>query len=447
MQRADDQPTTRHPVIEASAPPATRRAERPHHPRRAAVLILAVVAAALAYFGYDRYQLSRLAGSVRQSFAARRHDEARALLKRWIDERPSSAEAQFFRAWLALIEDQPGEAADAIDLAGRLGLDPDRLKPLTAIYQARAGHIAEAEPILEVAYERKQEPAIEVAKQLARIYLSSYRFTQAAEPIERWRTLDPQDPRPYLWSNEIASRSGGEASSIMIRNYLAALERDPNLDKARLGLAEQLSKARRFDEAEQEYLTYLKRNPNNASALVGLGRNAFQNGDLDGSTKYFEAALKVDPRQPDALKELAQTDLRFSRFAQASRRFEILTQIDPYDHEIRYSFAQSLKLSGDAERARAESELAARLRKEHDQLLPLRFNILKNPNDVESQFVVAKWMLEHGHNDEGLKWTKVILRTNSHHAPTHRVLADYYQKHGEPGLANYHRLMASSSSP
>ena len=39
------------------------------------------------------------------------------------------------------------------------------------------------------------------------------------------------------------------------------------------------------------------------------------------------------------------------------------------------------------------------------------------------------------------------------HAATHGVLADYYGKHGEPGLANFHRLSArddgdrSSSSP
>ena len=49
-------------------------------------------------------------------------------------------------------------------------------------------------------------------------------------------------------------------------------------------------------------------------------------------------------------------------------------------------------------------------------------------------------MMEHGHEDEGLKWTKEILRADPRHAPTHRVLAEYYARHGEPGLANYHRL-------
>ncbi len=255
-----------------------------------------------------------------------------------------------------------------------------------------------------------------------------------------------EDPQPYLASNEIASRSAAEPT-IQIRNYEAALERDPDLDKARLGLAEQLSKARRFDEAEREFLTYLGRQPGDASALVGLGRNAFQNGDIDGATKHLEAALRIDPRQPDALKELAQTDIRLGRFVQACRRLELLTQIEPYDHEIRYSYAQALKLSGDDERARTESQLAVRLRNEHDQIVRLRSKILQDPNDRDSRYEVTRWMFDHGHQNEGLKWASEILRGDPNHVPTHRLLADYYEKQGNIGLANYHRLSAASTRP
>ena len=136
--------------------------------------------------------------------------------------------------------------------------------------------------------------------------------------------------------------------------------------------------------------------------------------------------------------------MRLGHFSQACRRFELLTQIDPYDPEIRYSYAQALKLHGDNDRARPEFELAARLRQEEDRLTKLRQRLLKSPGDVGSQFEVAQWMLEHGHDKEGLDWTKEILRTEPNHAPTHQLLADYYQKHGEPGLANYHRTMTSS---
>jgi tetratricopeptide (TPR) repeat protein len=406
------------------------------------ILALAIVTAAGVYLGSEQYRLSRWAAVVRSSFVAHRYDEAREPLRRWLRERPRSAEAAYYRVWLALVDQDPDEAVKGFEQAKQSGLDPTLLRPLTGVYQARAHRISEAEPILREAFAQKLEPQIEVAKELARIYLTSYRLPEAGVVIERWRTLAPEDPQPYLWSNEVAARSDVEPS-VLIQNYRAALERDPNLNKARLGLAEQLSRDRRYDEAEQEYRTYLDRHPEDAKAWVGLGRNAFHSGDLVGATTDFEAALRVNPREPDALKELAQTDLRLGRFAQAAQRFERLTQIEPYDHEVRYSYAQALKLKGDEARARAETELAARLRKEHDQILQLRYKILQDPKDMSSRFEVAKWMLEHGHAEEGLKWAGEILRADPRHAPTHRVLADYYQKQGDSGLANYHRLMAS----
>ena len=430
MQRVDIQPTT-------------LRLAAARHLRQAGMLILLIVAVVVvAYTVHGRYQASRLADAVERAFELHRYDEARGLLPGWIRKQPGSAMAQYYRARLALIDDQPGEAVTALELARKLGLRQDLFKPLAAIYQARAGDINAAEPVLRAAFESKQEPSIEIARELARIYLTTYRLPQATEVIERWRSLAPQDPQPYLWTNEVATRSDAEPE-ILIQNYRAALDRDPDLDKARLGLADRLSRARRFDEAEQEYLAYLKRKPDDVSALVGLGRNAFQNGDMDGAAKYLETALKIDPRQPEVLKELAQNDLSRGRFTQACRRFELLTQIEPYDHEIRYSFAQSLKLAGDVARSRTESELASRLRKEHDQILKLRLKILSDPNDMESRFAVAQWMLDHGHIEEGLKWTKEILRSDPGHVPTHRLLTNYYQKHGDAGLANYHRLRAA----
>src|SRR5579883_636743 len=333
---------------------------------RAAVLtlILAIVAAAGCYLGYQQYRVSRWAGVVGRAFRAHRYEAAREPLRRWLRERPQSAEAAYYRVWLALVDQDPDEAVKGFEQARRSGLDPALIRPLTAVYQARAHRIRETEPSLREAFAQKREPQIEVAKELARIYLTSYRLPEAGVVIERWRSLAPEDPLPYLWSNEVAARSNAEPS-VLIQNYRAALERDPNLDQAHLGLAEQLSKDRRYDEAEQEFRAYLDRHPEDAKALVGLGRNAFQSGDLAGATTAFEAALKADPRQPDALKELAQTDLRLGRFAQAAQRFELLTQIEPYDHEIRYSYAQALKLKGDEARARAESDAAARLREQH----------------------------------------------------------------------------------
>ena len=411
-------------------------------PRLRALMIVLVIASGVgAAYTYQRYRASRLARVVRSLFALRDYDAANAPLKHWLQTQPGSAEAHYYRAWDALAKNDPREAVEAVDRARNLGFDADRLECVAAIYHARADRYSEAEMVLERAFLARVEPQEMVAKELAKIYLMSYRLDLAARAIERWRALAPEDPEPCLWSNEIASRTGAE-TAVMIQNFRAALDRDPNLDQARLGLAQQLSKDRRFEEADREYLNYLRRKSRDTSALLGLGRNSFQQGDIEKAGEFFEKALEANSRDPEVLKELGQIDLRLGRIEKACERLRLLSEIQPYDHEVRYSYAQSLKLAGELKRSRTELEVAARLRREHDQIVQLRYAVLNNPRDMESRFQIAKWMMEHGHEDEGLKWTKEILRADPQHARTHRVLADYYGKHGEPGLSNYHRLSA-----
>jgi Flp pilus assembly protein TadD len=410
--------------------------------RRVIAVALLAGPAAGAFFGYAEYQVFSLRRSVRGSFAARRYQEASKPLGRWLALRPAAGEAYYYKAWEALALDRADEASRAIEQARKLSFNSDLVSCLSGIYYARAHRYDKAEPILEHAFGLLLEPREMIAKELARIYLSTFRMPRAALAIERWRALAPEDPLPYMWRNEIASR-GDAGHAILILNDRAALDRDPNLDEARLALARELSKARRFSEAKAVYHDYLKRKPTDADAFVGLGRDAFQTGDLDGAARAFEAAVKLNPSQPDAQKELGLIELRLGRFQKACERFELLTRNQPFDPQIRYLYAQALGLLGQQARARDEGAQAAQLRKERDRMLTLRYNLSRNPNDLDARFQFARWLIEFGQSAEGLRWTSEILRTDPRHAPTHRLLADHYRKTGDAGLANYHMLMSS----
>jgi tetratricopeptide (TPR) repeat protein len=370
---------------------------------------------------------------------------ARAAFKHWTANHAESADVEFYRAWLALAEDDVTTAANAINRCHTLGLETNRLETLAAVYASRSGKYAYAEPLLLNAYVKNLEPRSLVAMELARIYLETFRLTTATEPLERWKSLDPTNPQPYIWSNEIASRSES-VPQVLIHNYRAALERDPGLDKALLGLAEQLSKDRQFEEADREFQAYLKRKPGDAVALVGLGRNAFQAGDLDSATRYLEAALAANPKNADALKDLALGDMRAGKPAKARDRYKLLVELAPFDLDIRYAYAQSLRLSGDEVHAREQSDIAAKLRADDLRINQIHNEIVAKPNDVNVRFQAAEWMLEHGHDEEGLRWTNEVLRKDPNHSATHRMLANYYAKHGNVGLANYHRLHAGAES-
>jgi tetratricopeptide (TPR) repeat protein len=358
---------------------------------------------------------------------------------------PRSAEAHYYLARLKLATDQPQEAFEAIDRSRRLGYDRAALECLLAVIHSRAGRYTEAEPVLRRAFQETMEPQVEVAQELARVFLSTYQIARAVVPLERWRELAPEDGRPYLWRNEIESRKQGE-SSVLIQNYLEALKRDPNLDKARLGLAERLRKDHRLDEARREYATYLARHPQDVEALDGAGIAALGAEDVESAVASFEAALALDPRDTTALRELAQINLRRGQFPRAVDLLRRVIEIDRFDPDIHYTYARALKLIGDDKAAEAETALSLRFRKEHEDLQVLRDNLLKDPDNVDFRFQIAQWFLEHGRDGEGLDWTREILRQTPNHAPTHRLLAEYHARKGNTGLANYHRTMAEAAA-
>ena len=53
----------------------------------------------------------------------------------------------------------------------------------------------------------------------------------------------------------------------------------------------------------------------------------------------------------------------------------------------------------------------------------------------------AGWLIEHGHEEEGLDWTRLILAMKPNHPPTCRFLADYHASNGNQGLANDFRSL------
>jgi Flp pilus assembly protein TadD len=332
---------------------------------------------------------------------------------------------------------------EATEHALKLGYERTPLKYLSAVLMARTGQSTGVELVLRQAFVEGQEPQVEIARELAAIYLTTFQFDRASVAIERWRKLAPEDPEPYLWRNEIDSRTAPEPA-ILIQNYRAALDRDPELGKARLGLAEQLRKAQRLEEAAREYATHLTRNPRDTDALIGIGRTSFGKGDIDDAVHSFEAALAVNPREPEALKELAQIDLRRGDFSRSCERLRAAIEIDPYDPDSHYNYAQALKFMGDDQQSRAEAELSARLRKEHERMTDIRDNLLKSPNDQKLRLDAAAWLLAHGHDDEGLAWAAQIIGAQPTHGPIHRLLADYYQRKGNAGLANYHRSLIAA---
>ncbi len=401
-----------------------------------------VILATLSGFVYDaRSKATAEVQAVRNALIARQFDEARRRIGALAAHSPKGGEADYFRAWLEVALDHPIEAMGAIRLALESGYVKDPLMVLRAVMQARSGQAAqyaEAEPVLRRASETSSEPRPEVAEALARIYMATFRFAEASRQLERWAEAAPDDARPYVWKNEIEERSDPTSVAI-INNYREALRRDPNLDAGRLGLAKMLLDGHRIDEGEAEYAAYLARNPKSVPGHVGAGQIALLKGDLVGAEGHFKEALAFDPKDPTALRELGSIDLRNGNYASAREHLKAAVELSPYDVEVRYSYAQALKTVGDLKRAEEEVAATDRLRKEAKRVTDLREALSKDPDNADLRSEVARWLIERGHEKEGLEWTDLILRQKPGHPATCKFLAEHYAKKGNAGLANYYR--------
>lgn len=399
------------------------------------------IALPLAWWWAGHRKINALGESTRIAIAERRFDEALDAVDRWISALPGGGEPYYWKARILLALDQAQPTFDAITASAERGFDRTRLDAIRGVMMARAGKFPEAEPLLRVAASRGLGPEPEVSEGLARVYLGTFQLAKASTAIDRWMKKSPEDARPYFWRNEIEERNRAD-DSIVIQNYRMALQRDPNLDEARLKLAHKLRDGQRNAEAAAEYDRYLKRNPKGVPALVGAGQTALQSGDLTGATRLYDEALALDPREPVALRELALIDLRAGRFERARDRLAIVVEIDGFDPEVRASYARALKMSGDDPKSMEQSEIVERLRREHRRIAEIRESLVTNPNDLELKSEAARWLLEHGHDQEGLEWTELILRERPGHRPTCQALAEYHEKQGNIGLANYYKTAA-----
>ena len=390
-------------------------------------------------------EVRELAQRAREAVAANRDGEARRLLDEWSALKPRDGEPDYHRARLDIRAERPSEALDAIRRSISKGYPEPPLLVLRAILLARAGKFAEAEPVLASAFRSGEEPRIEVAEGLSRVYLKTFRLAETIQVLEAWMKAAPEDPRPFLRRNEVDERANAEPA-VLIRNYREALRRDSTLDEARLGLAEKLREASLFDEAEVEFAALLERDPRNLRGLVGAGRIALLKGDLQAATRHYEAALAVDPKEKTALRELGLIDLNSGRIPRACARLKVAAEVDPFDPEVHYSYARALKTAGDLPKAAEEAATTERLKDEQKRIIDLRQNLVQHPGDTELRREAAQWLIDHGHEKEGLEWTDLILRQKPGDPKTCRLLVDYYTSRGNLGLANYYRLDAAPAT-
>jgi len=422
-------------------------------PRRSVLLGLVLIAAlcvGLVWLAAAKIQafltVERDARAARLAVSSGHRKNAELPLARWLRARPESAEAHALMAQVALEAGDLGKVTDELNQARSLGYPASGLERLHAASLARIGRYAEAEPILVRLFESRTTPDPTVDEALARVYMMTHRLRPAQAVIEQWIRDAPTDGRPFLWLTEFDRRMESDNLEPLEKHYREALRRDPDLDKARLGLAETLRKAFRNAEAKREYDAYLARHPADPIALAGAGRNALDSSDPESAVRLLDQALAIAPGELNALKGRAAIDFARGELTAALARLDRALVADPYDTEALYNRSRVRSSLGDEEGAKKDLESFKRYKSDQAELVKIFSLSVANPDNNDLRSKIAAWMFAHGRDDDGLGWAKSVLASDPSNVATNSLLADYYSnRKREAGLANFYRLRASAA--
>jgi tetratricopeptide (TPR) repeat protein len=400
-----------------------------------------VLATSAAIAAIVVWRADRNAATARRALAEGRLVEASEALERWLKSSPRSAEAHYLKARIAWARHDLGTVQQELDRAEVLGYPPGLMARLAGLFLARTNQTALAEPLLRRAFDEGRGPDPEVAEALARVYLGSFRMTDAQLVLDRWIREVPQDALPYFLRTEVEMRTSQEPE-VVIGSYREALRRDPELDQARFGLAEMFRAQHRNTEAAEEYTRYLARKPDDPMGYLGAGRNALEMGDLDQAARWLDRGLALAPRSPELLGARAAVEANAQRFSSALDYLDRAVQADPFDHANRYQ--RMLVLTKLGKRADADTERRAvdRIRKDQAEFERIIKALNRSPLDPELRSAAAQWLMSHGHEQEAIEWANLVLAGNPSHPAMNRLLADYYRKTGQIGLANLHEALA-----
>jgi tetratricopeptide (TPR) repeat protein len=306
------------------------------------------------------------------------------------------------------------------------------------LIRVQTGEEDEVRPALQRLIEAKHSESAMILETLARAYMNHLRFGPAYNVLTHWIQVAPDSPLPYHWRGWTLEHLNNH--ELAMKDYLRALDLDPNLFKVRLRVAEMLLDDKRPLEALPHLERLEREHQGNPNVMVRLGQCRYLQGRPKEARRLLEAAVKDMPRDSALLLHLARLDMDEGRPRQAEQWLRRALKVDPGDTEARYALVSCLQAQGRDDEAAAA---LARYKKYRDMLKRanrLLKQLAKNPGrDPSSPSEVGTLLLKFGHERIGLYWLHQALNRDPRHGPTHKALADYYEKKGQPEKAAAHR--------
>jgi tetratricopeptide (TPR) repeat protein len=306
--------------------------------------------------------------------ALARFDFAKAQhhLDLYLKIRPKDSAAHFLAAQTARRRGNSEEARRHLEIVERLqgvtaGTALERI-----LQQAQDGELGEVEqPLLALVDKDDQDTAL-IYETLGQCYLAGFHLPEALHCLDQLLERQPDNvlgltSRARIWElwNQFDKA---------LADFQRAVDLHPELDKARLGLADNLSRVGRVREAVAQYDILHRRQPGDLEVLLRQARCWEDLNELETAREIADTLLTEKREWISALVERGRIALRMRQPGQAEKWLRQAIKLAPRDRDAHFVLHLCLECQDKKEEDREVlarlNDIQAAYHKRHHSLKP-----------------------------------------------------------------------------
>src|SRR5438132_1514718 len=202
-----------------------------------------------------------------------------------------------------------------------------------------------------------------------------------------------------------------------------------------------------FAAAFSHYERYLDQIPNEIAALLGAANCAYSLGRHEEARGFLDRLFARQKDHPGGLLLQARLEMDAGRPAKAVELLQRAETVAPHETDITYALLQAHQGLGHAQEVKRLEKRLEDLRQRFKRLEELRKQIARQPDSVPLRFEAGNLCLSLGRDEEAGRWFRSLLQLDPQHAPTHRLLADYFHRLGDERQPEGGLAVRDSASP
>lgn len=377
--------------------------------------------------------------AARTALAARQFDRARADLETYLKDRPNSAEANLLLARTFRRAGQFDDAEVRLDVCDLLRADAEAVALERVLIAVQQGDLSLEKELWAQVRGGHAEAAL-ILEALARGYRKNYLLQPMLDALRAWLEREPGCVEALLLRGWVHEQN--KDYPYAVEEYRRAVAADPGHEEARVRLAQGLVLLGNLTEAVSLFKDLRQRRPADPRVGLGLAQCWRHLGRGREARQLLEELAAKHPGEFPLLLELGQLLTEEGEAAAGESWLRKALARSPHDYQAHHSLAVSLRQQGKYEEARKILARVKEIEADLVAMVKLTDGLQNRPADPGLRCEIGKLFLRSGEEQEGVLWLQSALRIDPGHKPTHRALAEYYEKSQRPSLASRHRQLA-----